>query len=68
MPRLYSDIFDSLNIDFLYLNERAYEVGVYTPKQSIIGHCIFILTDYIQRNISFNIGVPRQYLDFFRFA
>ena len=44
---------------------RAYGVGVYTPKQSRIGHCIFIQTDYIQRKFVFNIGVPRQYLDFF---
>ena len=48
---------------FFYL--RAYEVGVYTPKQSRIGHCIFFLTDYIQRNFVFNIGVPRSYVDFF---
>ena len=44
---------------------RAYCVGVYTPKQSRIGHCIFLLTDYIQSNFVFNIGVPRQYLYFF---
>ena len=38
---------------------------VYTPKQSRIGHCIFFLTDNINSNFVFNIGVPRQYLDFF---
>ena len=38
---------------------------VYTPKQSRLGHCIFFLTDYIKSNFFFNIGVPRQYLDFF---
>ena len=35
------------------------------PKKSRIGHCIFFLTDCIQSNFVFNIGVPRQYLDFF---
>ena len=35
------------------------ELGVYTAKQNSRGHCIFILTDYIQRNFAFNIGVPR---------
>ena len=34
-------------------------------KKSRIGHCIFFLTDYIQSNFVFNIGVPREYLDFF---
>ena len=38
---------------------------MYTPKQSRIGHCIFFLRDYIQRNFVFNIGVPGLYLDFF---
>ena len=38
---------------------------VYTPKKSRIGHCIFSLTDYIKSNFVFNVGVPRQYLDFF---
>ena len=41
------------------LHDRAYGVGVYTPKQSRIGHCIFSLTDYTQRNFDFNIKVPR---------
>ena len=44
---------------------RAYGVGVYTSKQSRIGHCIFFPTDYIQSNFVFNIGVPRLYFDFF---
>ena len=44
---------------------RAYGVGAYTPKKSRIGHCIFFLTNYIQSNVVFNIGVPRQYLDIF---
>ena len=30
-----------------------------------MGHCICFLTDYIKRNFVFNIGVPRQYVDFF---
>ena len=34
-------------------------------KKSRIGHCIFILTDYIQSNFVFNIVVPREYFDFF---
>ena len=37
-------------------------VGVYTIKQRI-GHCIFFLTDYIQSNFVFNIGMPRKHLD-----
>ena len=44
---------------------RAYEVGVYTPKQSRIGHFTFLLTDYIQSNFVSIIGVPRLYLDVF---
>ena len=40
-------------------------MGVFTPKQSRIGHCIFFLTDYIQSNFIFNIGVPKIYFDFF---
>ena len=44
---------------------RAYCVGIYTPIESRKGHCIFFLTDYIQSNFVFNIGVPRLYLDFF---
>ena len=47
------------------LHERAYGVGVYTPKQSRIEHSIFFLTDYIQQNFVFHIGMPRLYLDFF---
>ena len=47
------------------LHERAYLVGVHTQKQSRTGHCIFFLTNYIQSNFDFNIGVPRLYLDFF---
>ena len=41
---------------------RAYGVGVYTPKQSRIGHCIFFQTLYSEQ-IFFNIGVPRKHLD-----
>ena len=44
---------------------REYGAGVYTPKQSRIGHCIFLLTDCIQNNSAFDIVVPRLYLDFF---
>ena len=54
-----------ISLEFLYLNERAYSVVVYTPKKSRIGHCIFFLTDYIQSNFVSNISVPRYYLDFF---
>ena len=50
---------------FCILYERAYGVGVYTSKQSRIGHSIFFPTDYIQRNFVFHIGMPRLYLDFF---
>ena len=28
-------------------------------------HCILFLTDYIQSNIAFNMGLPRIYLDYF---
>ena len=54
-----------INIYLRILHESAYWVGVYTPKQSRIGHCIYFLTDYIQSNFVFNIAVPRQYLYFF---
>ena len=47
------------------LHERAYWVCVYTPKHSRKGCCIFFLTDCIQSNFVFYIGVPRLYLDFF---
>ena len=47
------------------LHVKAYAVGVYTPRQSRIGHCIFFMTDYIMSNFVFNIGVPRKYLDVF---
>ena len=47
------------------LHDRAYLVGVYTPIQSRKGHCIIFMTDYIQSNFAFNIGVPKLYLDFF---
>ena len=50
------------------MHERAYGVGVYTPKKSRIGHCIFFLRDYIQSNFVSNIWVPRKYLDFFDFV
>ena len=49
----------------MYFYLRAYEVGVYTPKQSRIGHCIFSLTNYIQSNFVFNIGVPTKYFHIF---
>ena len=59
-PRYYLYLFQfAYNQNFGILHERAYEVNVYTPKQSRTGHCIFLLTDYIQRNSVFNIGVPR---------
>ena len=41
---------------------------MHTPKKNRIGHCIFFLTDHIQKNFVFNIGVPRSYLDFFVFG
>ena len=52
-------------MNFGILHERPYCVGVYTPKQGRIGHSIFFLTRYIQRNFVFHIGVLRLYLDFF---
>ena len=55
-------------MNFGILHERAYGVSVYTPIKSRIKHCIFSVTDYTQNNFVFNIGVPRLYLDFFRFA
>ena len=48
-----------VKLDFGILHDRAYCVVVYTTKNSRIGHCIFFLTDYIQSNFAFNIGVPR---------
>ena len=47
----------ALIYNFCILHERAYGVGVYTPKKSRIGHCIFFLTDYIQSKFVFDIGV-----------
>ena len=35
---------------------RAYLVGVYITKKSRKGHCIFFLTDYIQRNFILTLG------------
>ena len=59
-PRYYLDFFRfTKNYNFGILHERAYRVGVYTTEQSRKGHCIFFLTDYIQSNFAFNIGVPR---------
>ena len=59
-PRYYLYIFRfAYNLDFCILIERAYGVGVYTPKQTRKGHCIFFLTDYVQRKFAFNNGVPR---------
>ena len=55
-PRYYLYIFRfAYNLDFCILNERAYGVGVYTPKQSRKGHCIFFLTDYIKRHFLFTL-------------
>ena len=44
---------------------RAYGVGVYPPKNSKKGRCIFFRTDYIQSNFVSKIGLPRLYLEFF---
>ena len=46
-------------LNFCILQKIAYGGGVYTPKQSRIGHFIFSLTDYIRTNFAFNIGLPR---------
>ena len=46
-------------MNFCILHEKAYGVGVYTAKQSRIGHCIFCKTDDIKSSFAFNIGVPR---------
>ena len=54
-----------LKLEFLHFTWESIPVGVYTTKQSRKGHCIFCLTEYIQSNFVFNIGVPRYYLDFF---
>ena len=43
-------------MNFGILHERAYWVGVYTPKQSRLRHCIFPLTDYIQSHFLLNLG------------
>ena len=49
VPRYYLNFFRfASNENFGILHERAYLVGVYTPKQSRIRHCMFFLTDYIQ--------------------
>ena len=48
--------------ELVYILQNSVE---YIPRQSRIGHCIFHLTDYIENNFVFKIGVPRLYLDFF---
>ena len=37
-------------------HERAYRVGVYTPKQSRIRHCVFFITDYIRSHFILTLG------------
>ena len=64
-PRYCLEFSIRVELELRYLHERAYWVGVYTQKQNRRGHCIFFLTDYIQRNFAFNIVVPGKYLDFF---
>ena len=48
-----------VKLELNILHERACRVGVYTPKQSRKGHCIFFLTNYIPSNFVFNIWVSR---------
>ena len=53
----------------IFFNSRKYTISIFymrehmelvnTPKKSRIAHSLFFLTDYIQSNIFFNIGVPR---------
>ena len=38
---IFRFFFDSLKYRIFVFNKRAYGVGVYTPKQSRKGHCIF---------------------------
>ena len=60
VPRYYLYFYRFVkNLNFGSLHERAYGVGVYAPKQSRKGHCIFFLTDYTQSNFVVNIEVPR---------
>ena len=45
---------------------REHTELVYIHQKRVeYGFVYFFLTDYIQRNFVFNIGVPRSYLDFF---
>ena len=59
VPREYLDFFDSGKIRICVFYMREHMELVYSPKQRKIGHCIFFLTDYIQSNFVFSIGVPR---------
>ena len=69
VPRLYFDFFDSCKIGISVFNMREHIDLVYT-LQNRVEKCIlyFFLSDYIQSSFAFNSGVPRYYLDFFRFA
>ena len=42
------------HIELVYIIQNKVEKGI-----------VYFLTDYINRNFAFNIGVPRLYLDFF---
>ena len=52
-------------LEFLYFTWVSILSWCIYSKTERIGHCTFFLTDYIQSNFVFNIGVPRLYLDFF---
>ena len=58
--------FDSrkFRISVFYVREHI-EVVYILQKRVEKGILYFFLSDYIQSNIAFNIGLPRKYLDYF---
>ena len=65
-PIYYLEFLDSGKIYILLFYMRDHTELVYI-LQNRVEQCIvyFFLTDYIQRNFVFNIGLSKQYLDFF---
>ena len=59
MPILYLDFFDmgKIRISVFYMSEHI-EL-VYILQNRVENGIVYFLTDYIQRNFAFKIGVPR---------
>ena len=54
-----------VKFEFRYFIWESYWVGVYTPKESRIGDCIFSLTDYIQSHFLLTLGHQDIFYIFF---